>query len=139
GSVLTFDGQDWRLNAALGPLALSGIASPPSGQAIVVGRQGSVWQRIDGRWQDIETEFSVDLNDVGVNDSGELLVVGDGGLLARRAGPEAPWEPLETATDANLTGVAWLADGSALVVGAGETILRLTGASVTQLESPLGR
>lgn len=139
GSVLTFDGQDWRLNAALGPLALSGIASPPSGQSIVVGRQGSAWQRVDGRWHDIETDLNVDLNEVSINESGELLVVGDGGLLALRPGPEEPWQPLETGTDQNLTGVAWLADGSALAVGAGETILQLTGTDVTQLESPLGR
>src|SRR5690625_7712949 len=54
GSVLTFDGDNWRLQAALGNLALSGIDSQAE-RAVVVGREGSAWQREGGRWTAVDT------------------------------------------------------------------------------------
>lgn len=138
GSVLTFDGSDWRLEAALGQRALSGIATWDD-QTLVVGREGSAYVRDGDRWTAAHLPTEADLNDVTVSSDGIWLAVGNGGLLATRDGIDTDWQVMDSAVSANLTGAAWLADGSALIVGSGETILLLQDGTLSELESPLGR
>ena len=138
GSVLTFDGSNWRLEAALGQLALSGIATWDE-QTLVVGREGSAYVRDDDRWAAAHLPTEADLNDVVVNGDGTWLAVGNGGLIALRDGIDDDWQLMDSSTSANLTGAAWLADGSALLVGARETILLLQDGALSELDSPLGR
>lgn len=137
-SVLTFDGSAWRLNAALGTLALSGIASSDDA-TLVVGREGSAWLRQDGRWTAADLPVEADLNDVSVDADGNWLAVGNAGLAALRPAGADEWQLLDTGTSADLTGAAWLSDGTGLLVGSSETILQLDGTTVAALESPLGR
>ena len=138
GSVLTFDGTSWRLEAALGQHALSGIATMDD-QTLVVGREGSAYVRDGDRWTAAHLPTEADLNDVTVSSDGIWLAVGNGGLLATRDGIDTDWQGMDSAVSANLTGAAWLADGSALIVGSGETILLLQDGTLSELESPLGR
>lgn len=139
GSVLTFDGDAWRLSGALGGLALSGIAER-DGVSVLVGREGSAWLREDGRWHAFDTPLTEDLNAAAISPDGQLLIAGKRGSAALRAGLDSgDWLVLDTGVDADLTGAAWLEDGSALLVGAKETILLVNGGRASQLESPLGR
>jgi len=138
GSVLTFDGENWRLQAALGTLALSGIDS--SGDlTVVAGREGSLWERESGRWTALESPFETDLNAVSFNAEGTLILVGNGGSAAILPAGSDDWTVIDTGTEANLNDAAWLSPDSAVMVGSDETILLLGGETVTALESPLGR
>lgn len=138
GSVLTFDGTDWRLEAALGQHALSGIATM-GGQTLVVGREGRAYERDGDRWNPAHLPTEADLNDVVVNSDGSWLAVGNSGFIALRDGADGEWQVQDSPTDANLTGAAWLRRGDALLVGSGETILLLQDGTLSELESPLGR
>ncbi len=138
GSVLTFDGENWRLQAALGSLALSAIDSG-SGRTIVVGREGSAWERDENRWTTVETPFEADLNTATFNSDGTLLIAGDSGTAALLPAGSDEWTVLETGVSTNLADATWLSDGTAILIGARETILQLDGTAVSELESPLGR
>ena len=139
GSVLTRTDTGWALADSLGPLALND-ADTAGDAALIVGRQGTVWSRENGTWEQIEVPTEADLNAVALQADGGAVAVGRDGTVLMRTGGGA-WRIIDAPAPANLQGVAWIDGQSALMVGAGEEIWRLdtsTG-TITEIDSPVGR
>ena len=81
GSVLTRTDSGWALADSLGPLALND-ADTAGDAALIVGRQGTVWSRANGAWEQIEVPTEADLNAVALQ--------ADGGAVAARGRIQGP-------------------------------------------------
>jgi len=138
GSVLQRGAEGWVLTESLGPLALN-AAAHRGAEALIVGREGTVWARDGGGWARISVPSGADLNAVALGPAGGAVIVGAGGtiLLDRGAG----WQAVAAPAPADLRGVAWIDADRALMVGAGEEIWRLDARSgeITEIASPVGR
>jgi photosystem II stability/assembly factor-like uncharacterized protein len=86
-------GQTWTTLPALTPLALLGVQF--AGQnAVAVGQQGLVLTRSgDGEWQKVESGLTQRLLNVGMNEQGLAVAVGEFGFVARSRDHGATWEP----------------------------------------------
>ena len=138
GSVLARGPEGWMLQPSLGPVALNG-AAVAGGQALIVGRDGTVYERAGQDWAPVDAGTGADLNAVALRDDGTVVVVGAGGTVLLRSG--GTWSEVPAPAPADLRGVDWLDGAAAIMVGAGEEIWRLdadTG-GITELESPVGR
>jgi len=138
GSVLTRTDSGWALADSLGPLALND-ADTAGDAALIVGRQGTVWSRANGAWEQIEVPTEADLNAVALQADGDAVAVGAGGTILLRTG--GAWRMVEAPAPADLQSVAWIDEQSALMVGAGEEIWRLdaSAGTITEIDSPVGR
>ena len=139
GSVLLRGAESWELGESLGPLALND-ADHRGEEALIVGREGTLWARASGEWQRVSLPSEADLNAVALGPEGGAVIVGaQGTVLVQQAGAE--WRALPAPAPADLRSVAWIDAESALIVGAGEEIWRLDlpEGRLTPVESPVGR
>jgi peptide/nickel transport system permease protein len=138
GAVLTRGAEGWELAPSLGPLALND-ADSAGPHALIVGREGTMFERQAGEWVRMDPGTQTDLNAVALRADGRAITVGAAGTIMLR--DNAQWRSVQAPAPANLTGVAWIDAGAALMVGSAEEIWRLdtdTG-TITAIESPVGR
>ncbi len=138
GSVLIRGSDSWELGESLGPLALSD-ADHRGAEALIVGREGTIWSRDAGDWQRVEAPVSADLHAVAFGPQSGALIVGAAGTILFH--DDTGWRVIDAPEPADLRGVAWIDADAALMVGAGEEIWRLDlpAGTVTEIDSPVGR
>lgn len=138
GSVLMRSEEGWVLQPSLGNVALNDTASRP-GEDLIAGREGSLWQRLDGAWVQVETGTEHDLFGVDLNAAGSALVVGDAGTILLREG--TTWTAIAAPVTTALRSVAWLDETRALIVGDAEVMLQFDTATraLTPVTSPVNR
>jgi len=138
GSVLIRGPIGWELADSLGPVALN-AADHRGAEALIVGRDGTIWARNGGAWERVEAGVAADLNAVALGPESSAIIVGaQGTILVQDA---ADWRAIPAPAAADLRGVAWIDATSALIVGAGEEIWRLDlpAGTITEIDSPVGR
>ncbi len=138
GSVLARGADGWELRESLGPLALND-AVELGGDAIIVGRGGTVWTRTGAQdWTQSDVATEVDLHAVDLTPAGRTVIVGSAGTILLRTGTE--WR-LIPAPEAELRGVAWLDESRALITGTREQIWLLDAddGTLAEIDSPVGR
>lgn len=91
-----------------------------------VGWRGEIWQRTMGKWRQIDSPVSANLNAVYCTPNGKVYIVGDSGVML--CGSNDVWEVLETDRTDNLMGVAFY-DNTVYVTTDFE-ILKLEGNSL---------
>ncbi|WP_209427351.1 ABC transporter permease subunit [Pararhodobacter sp. SW119] len=138
GSVLVRGTDTWELSESLGPLALND-ADHRGNEALIVGREGTVWERDGDDWRRVQVPVAADLHAVAFGPQAGALIVGDSSTVLAQVGEG--WRVIDPPRPADLRGVAWIDPDSALIVGAGEEIWRLDVASgdITEIDSPVGR
>ncbi len=138
GSVLVRGAERWELAESLGPLALN-AADHRGTEALIVGREGTVWARNGADWERVDPGVTSDLNAVAFGPEAGAVIVGTQGTVLVQEG--ADWRTIDAPAPADLRGVTWIDDTAALIVGAGEEIWRLDLATneITEIDSPVGR
>ncbi|MDH5628053.1 MAG: hypothetical protein OEY69_07140, partial [Candidatus Krumholzibacteria bacterium] len=102
GTVLRYDGQDWRAEDAGTGEALLAVCEDGADGAIAVGNRGTLLE-FDGRqWRTAPALSGAFLTDVWAG-AGLAVAVGDGGTVLERRG--GTWRRAETATGAILLAV----------------------------------
>lgn len=82
-------------------------------------------------------DTGVEWYDIWLDATGEVVLVGEGGRVARRALGASTWVATPTGTGADLRAVWGLSDGDLIAVGQAGVVLRL-GATVTRIEVGTG-
>lgn len=127
-------GGTWNLLQPQTHLGLFGIAHA-AGKTVVVGQQGFVMTRDgDSDWQVVDSGFDQRLLNVGMNDAGLAVSIGEFGFIARSRDAGATWEQItlnwgdfnDEGYEPHLYDAVVAADGSIMIAGEFGLILRST-------------
>lgn len=125
-------GQTWNTLPPKSPLALLGV-QVAGDHAVAVGQQGLVLTRSGGgEWQKVESGLTQRLLNVGMNEQGLAIAVGEFGFVARSRDHGATWEatPLDWSAyndegyEPHLYGALVTPEGTVMICGEFGLILR---------------
>lgn len=139
GTILHKSGSaDWTVETSGTASDLYGIAARSANEVYAVGRDGTILRRSGGTWSQEGRELGTTaaLFAATVLDSGEILVVGDQALVARRQ-PAGVWtaENTDKLDDASLRAVWGSKADEVWAVGAGATIARRGAGGVWDVDT----
>ena len=111
---------------------LNGGAGMPTGQAWVVGNDGTILRTTDGNlWNQVASGTTADLYAISELDLTNLYVVGEAGTILKSTNAGVNWSPKQSGTTRTLRAISISKSGShttLIAAGLGGTVLRSTNA-----------
>ena len=93
--------QDKRVPGQV--IGFEDIAGFSGNELYAVGWQGEIWWRDKGRWRQVDSPISANLNAIVCASDGSAYIVGDGGVML--SGRHETWRVIDTGRPENLMGV----------------------------------
>lgn len=127
GTVLKFDGKQWKQIGIKGPVSYKGICFNPETGLWVVGTKGKAVRNVKGTFVEVDTKTNEDLLACG----NQGLAVGTKGTAIRLT--ENGIETIPSVTYSNLNAVYGLENGTVWAVGSAGTIIKYSEGKLTML------
>ena len=129
----------WKLISDTGDMAMLGIAFAPTGEGVVVGQAGSLYEAAAGydTWTRHDVGTTERLFAVAASAKGEFIAVGSFGAILDRPAGSKEWHQVNTTwsggTTPHLYGVVFVDDTTAYVIGEEESVVTVKGGIATDI------
>ena len=133
GTILHYDGIEWRIMESSTTQQLKGVWGSSSTDVFVVGGGGVILNYNGSVWNTMNSGTTQDLNCVWGSSANSIFAVGSNGTIQRYNGSN--WSKMNSGTPNDLNGIWGNSANEVFVVGANGTIQYYDGNSWTMMNS----